>query len=182
MSDDPKSDEAAALAAGYVLGLLGPAEEAAAARAMAEDAGFRRLVLAWEERLAPLAPDAAAPVGEALWRRIERAVGDAERAPGTRTVAPADGVWERIAPGVERKVVHVDRASDAHSYLVRMAAGAALPAHDHAHDEECVVLEGELEVGGAVFGAGAFHFAAKDRAHAAIVARRAALFFVRGAL
>jgi anti-sigma-K factor RskA len=71
------------IAAEYALGVLDPAERAAAARRIAGDGAFARLVEAWERRLAPWAGEIA-------------------------EVAPPPAVWERIAaalpaPAAERQ-------------------------------------------------------------------------------
>src|SRR4051794_8966372 len=56
----------------------------------------------------------------------------------------ADG-WQRLLPGIQRKVLHQD--AEVMSYLLKFAPGAVLPAHRHPMDEECVVLEGTLRIG-----------------------------------
>lgn len=117
-----------------------------------------------------------------LWDRIETRIGRDAAAPGTRTVVADEGVWERIAPGIDRKVVYVDRETGTQSYFVRMRKGAILPGHEHGASEHCVVLEGSLEIGGAVFGKGTYHFAQEGFPHGSIAARSDAQFFIQGAL
>jgi anti-sigma factor ChrR (cupin superfamily) len=37
-----------------------------------------------------------------------------------------------------------------------MQPGAVMPEHDHSGDEECMVLEGDMQVNGVAFGPGDF--------------------------
>lgn len=117
-----------------------------------------------------------------LWNQIVEKVNQDDHAPGTKTIAQDEGVWENMFKGIERKIVHLDPKAKSHCYFVRMRAGAVLPVHSHDTDEHCVVLEGELEIGGNVFGAGTYHFAQQDISHVPITARTDALFFIHGAL
>ena len=52
--------------------------------------------------------------------------------------------WEEVAPGIECKLLARDAAADRVSMLVRLAPGAAYPAHTHADTEELHLLDGEL--------------------------------------
>ncbi|HVZ51568.1 MAG TPA: anti-sigma factor [Pseudolabrys sp.] len=78
------------IAAEYALGVLNPAERAAAAERVARDRAFARLVADWEDRLAPWASEIAevAPPPE-LWGRI-----------AAQLPAPAPqraGLWDNLA-------------------------------------------------------------------------------------
>src|SRR5262249_61971021 len=67
----------------------------------------------------------------------------------------ADAAWEKSdVPGVSVRVLHVDRAGNQFTALVRMAAGSSYPRHVHNGPEQCLVLEGDLRVGDDVFGPG----------------------------
>ena len=52
--------------------------------------------------------------------------------------------WERVAPGIECKLLATDTERDRVSMLVRLAPGASYPAHTHAGAEELHLLDGEL--------------------------------------
>ncbi|WP_428421517.1 cupin domain-containing protein [Methylibium sp.] len=96
------------------------------------------------------------------------------------TVQAADGAWQAFQEGVQIKVLH--EADGVMSYLLRLRAGAVLPAHRHPTDEECVVLEGSLRIGNAlVLHAGGFHLARQDALHAAITTDTGATIYLRGA-
>ncbi len=129
--------------------------------------------------LRPLPP----PRAQALRTRVLAHA--ASELPTTRhfvTIHGDQGDWIALAPGVEVKLLHKDARSDSQSYLLRLAPHAELPAHRHAQDEECMVLEGEVTLGDVVAKAGAYHLAPKGLAHGVIRSDTGALLFLRGAL
>lgn len=170
------------LAAEYALGLLEAADEAHAQRLEARDDAFAAKVAAWSGRFDVL--DSVHPVAppDDLWARIDGAIGEAATAPGTRTLRRSAGVWEQIAPGIEQRLLFVDRAAGTQSYYIRMAAGAVLPAHRHRRVEECVVVSGWLRIGEFEVGPGDFHLAGVSNTHPAITAIEPSLFYIHGGL
>lgn len=56
--------------------------------------------------------------------------------------------WERVAPGIECKLLATDTQRHLVSMLVRLAPGASYPAHTHADLEELHLLDGELWIDG----------------------------------
>ena len=52
--------------------------------------------------------------------------------------------------GIQVRVLHVDRAQQRYTSLVRMQPGAIYTEHTHHAAEECFVLEGDLRVGDVV--------------------------------
>lgn len=95
-----------------------------------------------------------------------------------RTVRSEAGVWEQIAPGVDMK--RLWDAGDAMSCLLRLAPGASVGSHGHAMDEECVVLEGSLQIGDdLVLRPGDFHVGIKGVPHDVSHTETGALLFVR---
>lgn len=122
------------------------------------------------------------PVDQAVLARVKRRVLARiaeEQASAHLTVRAEDGQWQPFGPGLTLKVLH--EAGGVMSYLVRLAPGAVLPPHRHPMDEECVVLEGSLRIGGLEVGAGGFHLGRQDVLHMPIVSERGALIFLRGA-
>jgi anti-sigma factor ChrR (cupin superfamily) len=76
------------------------------------------------------------------------------------------GDWQATAiDGIEARQLFVDPQQDRATFLVRMAPGAAYPAHVHAGPEECFVLEGDLEVGGLRMQAGDYQRAEPGSTH-----------------
>jgi quercetin dioxygenase-like cupin family protein len=122
-----------------------------------------------------LAPEIAARIKHRLLERVAQAQA------GHLTVhAGADG-WKPFHPGVQIKPLHSD--GNVMSYLLRLAPGAALAAHRHPLDEECVVLEGRLRIGhDLVVEAGGFHLAHRDALHGVITSDEGATIFLRGAV
>jgi quercetin dioxygenase-like cupin family protein len=170
------------LAAEYVLGLLDAEDEARAQRLAARDVTFAAKVAVWAERLDALDPVQPVAPSDDLWARIDSAIGDTATAPGTRTLRRSAGVWEQIAPGIEQRVLFVDRAAGTQSYYIRMTAGAVLPAHRHRRVEECVVVSGRLRIGEFEVGPGDFHLAGVSNTHPAITAVEPSLFYIHGGL
>jgi DNA-directed RNA polymerase specialized sigma24 family protein len=86
--------------------------------------------------------DAGASPEARLARRI---AAQAHREP----VAPPprqwkEPAWAEVAPGISVKLLATDTDKHIVSMLVRLAPGAAYPAHTHADVEELHLLEGEL--------------------------------------
>jgi len=104
----------------------------------------------------------------------------AEELAGTVTVRAADGQWERLARGIERKVLH-SSPDGRITYLVRGQPGARLPGHDHSDDEEIFVLEGELTIGTVTLRAGDFHRARRGFPHPTATSATGCLLLVREA-
>lgn len=75
-----------------------------------------------------------------------------------------DAVWKDIVPGLQRRLL--SRGPDATSYVLRVAPGATIPAHDHACVEHLFVLSGSIDVDGTLCHAGDYHRAAQGTHHA----------------
>lgn len=114
-----------------------------------------------------------------LKRRLMDRVADADQS--HVTIPPAGGRWQAFMPGVCIKVLREDGLTL--TYLLRLDAGAAIPAHRHPADEECVVLEGSVRLGThGVMGPGTYHLAHKGALHPAIRTDAGATLFLRGAI
>lgn len=127
-----------------------------------------------------LAADPASPDRPLdLKRRVFERVADADRS--HLTLGPGDGDWQPFLPGVEIKVLH--HREQTLSYLLRLAPGASLPPHRHPQDEECVVLEGRLQIGSHTrIDAGGYHLAHRGALHATVRTDTGATIFLRGAV
>ena len=175
------SDKIEALAAEYALGTLrGDARRDAQAR-FDSDPAFADLVETWERRLEGLESGEELEPPASLWGRIDAALEDSASAPGTRTLRHNEGSWQTVRPGIEKKVLDIDRSAGMHSYLLRIAPGALIPAHAHAKTEECLVIEGDVVFGGTVLQAGDYHVAPAGIGHPDITSRNGGLLFLRGA-
>ena len=122
----------------------------------------------------------AEPPAELLPRLMER-IGRGKRAAepmpwnvwsddaigGQLTIArDGEHVWEPTPiAGIEARRLFVDRAQDRVTMLVRMAPGAAFPAHVHGGPEECFVLRGDLIIGPETMAAGDYQYAPPGSSH-----------------
>jgi quercetin dioxygenase-like cupin family protein len=117
---------------------------------------------------------------EGIIRRVrdERAA-EPSSPPGLVTIRGDAGEWHELAPGVHMKPLH--HAGQARSFLVRLAAGATLPPHEHEADEECMVVEGEVFLGDVRVVAGDYHVAKGGSRHGIVRSPHGALLFIRSA-
>ena len=78
--------------------------------------------------------------GALLFLRASQVPGDAGGA--ACCVRDAEVDWPEYAPGIRRRVLWRHGAQAA--LLYHAAAGASVPVHRHGHDEECLMVQGEL--------------------------------------
>jgi anti-sigma factor ChrR (cupin superfamily) len=97
------------------------------------------------------------------------------------TLRDSEG-WQPLLPGIEVKQLLVDRQAGTRSILLRAAPGACLPAHPHHGYEECLVLQGEIQIGELTLRPGDYHCMPAGSIHPEVSARSAALVFLRSAL
>ncbi|RTL45037.1 MAG: hypothetical protein EKK53_06820 [Burkholderiales bacterium] len=62
--------------------------------------------------------------------------------PERHLVRDAEAGWPEFAPGIRRRVLWA--ADGQASLLYQTDPGASVPVHRHGHDEECLMVEGEL--------------------------------------
>ncbi len=86
--------------------------------------------------------------------------------------------WEVFAPGIRRRLLW--QAGSAASYIVRAQVGAAVPAHGHDRDEECLMIEGELFVGDILLREREFQLAPAGLNHGMVQAASDCLVYLRG--
>jgi anti-sigma factor ChrR (cupin superfamily) len=92
----------------------------------------------------------------------------------------APGTWTASSPGVEVMLLRSHR--HVVSMLVRFAAGASVPDHSHALDEDCLVLEGEMFLGDILLRSGDYQLAPAGGGHFGETSDVGVLFFFHGAL
>ena len=98
---------------------------------------------------------------------------------GTETLRSSDGSWRTIMPGVDMRVLRRDPDEGIEMALYRMQPGATFPPHEHAHDEECLVLAGEIHVGDHYVSAGDLHIAHAGASHPPVTTSAGALLLIR---
>jgi quercetin dioxygenase-like cupin family protein len=99
---------------------------------------------------------------------------------GTRTLRANEAEWIEIRPFVEVRELRRDEASGMHTSLLRMRPGGVIPAHRHEREEECIVLEGECQIGTHKLSAGDVHIAAAGSWHEQVSTRKGVLVLLRG--
>lgn len=79
------------------------------------------------------------------------------------SVRDADAGWPDFAPGIQRRVLwqHAGQAA----LLYRAEPGAAVPQHSHGHDEECLMVAGELFLDDVLLQAGDYQLAPAGSGH-----------------
>ena len=171
------------LAARYALGVADLPEIVAVENRLATDpdlaarvAFYDHIFKILDDRVPPVEPPAS------LWERIDNAIEDDRRAPGTQTIRTSDLSWEPFVPGVERKILFVDKAAMTSGVLYKVAPGASVGNHGHGIIEECLVLEGEIDVDGMTIRAGDMHLAFSGARHGPLSSRTGALVYIRGDL
>ncbi len=90
--------------------------------------------------------------------RLEPAAGEA-----ASTVRDADAGWPEYAPGIRRRVLW-QRDGQA-ALLYHAQPGAAVPHHTHGHDEECLMVQGELFLDDLLLQEGDYQLAPAGTAH-----------------
>jgi hypothetical protein len=95
------------------------------------------------------------------------------------TVRAGDGEWRTLAPGITLKLLRGDAGCGTMTAFIRMLPGSSLAPHGHSQTEECLVVEGEIFIGGHRVCAGDLHVAGAGTMHAAIHSPRGALMLVR---
>jgi hypothetical protein len=164
------SDDDRAGALERALGLDDTALETEAERAEREDLEHRLAPLAG--LLQPVVPDPE------LFARILTGIGKAPPTTDTHIVRSTEGHWKALCEGIEIKTLWHSVRRGRHAFLIRIRPGAILPAHEHAGDEECMVLEGDMVVDGETFGPGDFHVAFADTRHAVVTSRGGCLCLI----
>jgi anti-sigma factor ChrR (cupin superfamily) len=117
---------------------------------------------------------------ESLRARVLRDALDGHPPPGTRTFRAAPRGWHMLSPGVHIKMLGPNTPERVIA-LVRLEPGAHYAAHDHPTVEECLVLSGEVRIGGLHLRTGDLHIADPGTTHEVTVAPQGALLFVRTA-
>ncbi len=79
------------------------------------------------------------------------------------TLRDAEAGWPDFAPGIQRRVLWQQGGQAALLYLAQ--AGAQVPRHQHGHDEECLMLQGELFLDDLLLQAGDYQLAPAGTGH-----------------
>jgi predicted ChrR family anti-sigma factor len=190
---DTATQEMAAL---YALYALSTDEERSFSAHLDGCAACRELVASLQDVSASLELCSTPPVAPPaeLKRRLLSQIGlEKERAAKTQvwrtwkstpassliTVRSDEGEWQTTAsPGVSVKPLWVDSERNYVTMLVRMAAGSSYPGHLHAGVEECLVLQGDLQVAGQELHSGDYQRAELGSEHGVQATRDGCLLLI----
>lgn len=125
-------------------------------------------------------PDATA--SDALWQGIEARIGALVGARPRLTVTKASEVWFPIAPGVQKRLLHVNAEEGWESFFLKLEPGAELAPHRHTATEEGLVLSGEILIDGELLREGDLHIAFAGHDHGLLRSETGALLYIRGPL
>lgn len=103
-----------------------------------------------------------------------------ERAEAAITVRDVDAGWDDFAPGIKRRVMWT--ANGEASLLYHALAGAQVPRHGHGHDEECLMLEGDIFLDDVLLRPGEYQLAPAGSIHGGVSTDTGLLLFAHGDL
>jgi anti-sigma factor ChrR (cupin superfamily) len=174
-------DDIEALALADAAGALDPDEQRELQQKLASAApDVRSRVSRLYETTALLAAEApfeqpAAGVRDRLMARIT--------GPSRYTLGAGDGEWVPTPlPGIQIKVLAIDRPRDLVTMLIRAEPGARYPSHTHSTAEECYVIRGSVVIEGRVLRPGDFHHADAHSDHGEITTTEGAEVLIVGSI
>ncbi len=171
------------VAARYALGVAELAEIVESKARMETDPAFAARVAFYEAALYALEPGVEAiELPEDSWDRIAAAIfGDGKHPPKSSDSVDAMA-WKPFIPGVSRKIVSASTAGTSQVALYRVEPGAVVSGQLHCLTDECLVLEGGLEIGGVALPPEDVHLAFDSSRHDPLTSRNGALLYVRADL
>ena len=92
----------------------------------------------------------------------------------------AEAGWPDYAPGIRRRVLwqHAGQAA----MLYHAQPGAAVPPHTHGHDEECLMVQGELFLDDVLLQAGDYQLAPAGSGHRVTATDTGVVIYAHGDL
>ena len=136
--------------------------------------------------LLALAPEPVAPPPELRGRLLEsvRQLDQAPRQPSGPTLAfEDDGPWKPYSvPGIEYRMLHLDRATREVVMLVRAQPDSGYPMHRHASAEDMFMLRGELRLDGSTYRPGDFIRSVQGSEHGVGETPGGCMFLMRGSI
>ncbi|MGM9489313.1 cupin domain-containing protein [Ideonella sp. YS5] len=106
--------------------------------------------------------------------------GDPAHAGESRTVRESPDQWEDYAPLIRRRLLWQDGPVAAMLWLAE--PGASVPHHSHGHDEECLMLQGDLFQDDYLLCEGDYQLAPSGSAHESVSTDTGALIYAHGDL
>lgn len=107
------------------------------------------------------------------------AAGDAPAAESAmHVVIDALSGWDDYAPGIERRVLW--QRGPLAAMLYRATAGALVPRHRHGHDEECLMVDGEVFLDDVLMLPGDWQLAPAGTGHEGVSTETGGVLFAHG--
>jgi hypothetical protein len=108
---------------------------------------------------------------------LREAYSDAHCGP-PHTVRDREAPWVQLSSHIERRVLcQWDQEA---ALLYRLHAGVQVPHHGHAHDEECLVLEGEVFIDDELLRPGEYQLAPTGSLHEGVSSDTGSILFAHG--
>lgn len=174
MAREYTKDEIRALAASYALGNLSGAEKKKFEELLRDRGGSIEKELKTFTEVVEYLLYNAAPMQEPaglegrLFAKIKKEKHDKNTGEGFLYVRNDEGEWVEITNGVKIKNLYRNPERNYATLLIKMDPGATFPDHVHTDSEECYVIEGDLRMGGRVFGKGDYIRAEAHSTHESI--------------
>lgn len=154
-------EEFSELAALYSLDILDESQRRVVEDAIAKSPELQAQLAEFQEAVSAI-PYSAPPVSMAadlknrLFERIASQESNSTRWSVTALKERLSEVsWESYSlPGVMVGTLYIDDEKRQIAYFVRAESGIQFPAHRHANNEEIIVLEGDLRIGGKTYSSG----------------------------
>jgi anti-sigma factor ChrR (cupin superfamily) len=97
---------------------------------------------------------------------------------GTIKNLKRDSEWKMLTKSLHVKLLHDDGKTI--SWLLKLMPGGCLPQHDHADGvEECMVIEGEVNINGEPFKSGDYQLAYPGSVHHEVASENGAILFLK---
>jgi quercetin dioxygenase-like cupin family protein len=112
---------------------------------------------------AGISTEAVVAAEDGAWLFLRESALPAAPGAASLTVRDAEAGWPDYAPGIQRRVLW-QRDGQA-ALLYHAQPGAAVPQHSHGHDEECLMLQGELFLDDVLLQAGDYQLAPAGTGH-----------------
>jgi anti-sigma factor ChrR (cupin superfamily) len=142
-------------------------------------------LLAIEPELRDALLERLRPVDLSAARRVAlrgAVLAQAQSDSGARILRADEGEWRQLISGIEVRALRVDAQAGTQTSLWRLAPGASIPAHSHTGEEECLVLEGDIDWQGKTYRQGDYLLARPGLHHDAFLSRGGALLMIRSEL
>lgn len=102
--------------------------------------------------------------------------------PGIAAIRAEEGAWHQIGTGIRIKPLRANLTDGTQTSLWRIDAGARVPRHAHHHEEECLVVTGQIIMAGVRYQTGDFVLAGDGSDHPEFIAETDTTLLIRGQL